>query len=100
MRRRIDEIEYRPSIGLLHSDGSITRQYLECKLDRFADADKLGQEIKNATGVNLKGFISELRKAGDNTLDFVLAVKNWMQSHKQPSGVEKLVLEAIGDLHE
>lgn len=87
-RRRSDEKTYRPSVGLLHSDGSVTRHYLNVSQDKFSDAET---ELERLPGMN--GVIEELGKAADDALDFAAELRRRLSG--LPEGVRTAVLEAL-----
>lgn len=70
MRRRIDEREHRPRIGLLDREGRIHVAYLDCSGDKLVDE---AESRKN--GGDFGGMIEELKAEGDGALDFAEAVK-------------------------
>lgn len=93
-RRRIDEINHRPSVGLLHADGTIERHYLNCADDKFVD----GADLKAlAGGVDYQAFIESLAELGDQALDFAAAVRQALDREKVPQAVRQLILTALED---
>jgi len=91
IRRKSDEIAYQPSVGILHSDGSIKRHRLDTSIDRFHPKS----ETRDAIAVNMKEFIQSLESLGEHGLDFREAVKRHLASDKVENSVRGIVLEAI-----
>lgn len=89
-RRKSDEIDYKPMVGLLKEDGFIERYYLDVSKDKFCDADPAIE--KESLGDEL---IEELRKMADGTLDFVEALQRYMDKEETDQSVKDIILEAI-----
>jgi DNA repair exonuclease SbcCD nuclease subunit len=81
MRRRINEMEYRPSCGLLHEDGTISRHYFDTTQDVFAkytENETIVERILDASQ-----FVAGLRDLDSGeALDFLLAVRRWLEENK------------------
>ena len=91
-RRRINEIDHRPSVGLLHADGTIERHYLNCENDKFVD----GADLKALTDtVDYQAFIESLAELGDQAMDFAAAVRQTLDREKVPQTVRQLILTAL-----
>ena len=86
-RRKSDEKNLMPCVGLLWSDGSITRKKLDTREDRWidnvADAEVLA-------GADSTEFIRELESLGDAALDYAAAVKR-----RLANGVSKECREVV-----
>lgn len=99
MRRKADEIDHKPSVGLLHSDKEkglwVERHYLDVSKDRFADAPILGKLA--GAGIDADAFLAELAELGDKAEDFAESVRLFFDRHKVPAGVRHAVLEAMGE---
>lgn len=91
MRRKSDEKDYQPTVGLLHSDGQIVRIPLECK-DKWEDTDL---DEKETVSQEVENFMEFLAKVGDVALDFGEAVKRYLDDNRVGSGVRKLVMQAL-----
>lgn len=93
MRRKIDEISYRPQVGLLYEDGSIEPHYLDTSKDKFIDIDEAKQ--KEQQELDTTAFLNELKGLGSDSLDFRDTIYKYMDSKKIDSDVRELVLESI-----
>lgn len=93
MRRKSDEKDYQPCIGLLYGDGMIERHKLDTSIDKFVDVS----EADEAESMNMDGFIEELESLGESGLNFVEAVERFIQKNKNDitEGAEKFVREAL-----
>ena len=96
MRRHADEIAHRPSVGLIHADGTVTRHYLDCSEDKFTDEAHRAGEILTGDDPALAEFIADLGDAGaPEALDFSAAVRRYIEETKPPAAVAGLLLEVI-----
>lgn len=78
MRRRADEIDHRPRIGVLFADGRTKTEELDTTADEFRDREELaGLE---SFDVNLDGFVQELRDVGDTAMDFADACRRVLRN--------------------
>lgn len=93
MRRKSDEADYKPSVGLLYSDGSIERHYLDTSKDKMlAGKEALSEAVQ---GIGFEGFLEELSTLGRSAIDFTEAVKQTLQREKIPDSVRDIVLQVM-----
>lgn len=71
MRRKKDEINHKPSVGLIYSDGTVKRHYLDCSQDKFLEESELDKILGS---LDMEDLITELGNLGDVSLDFREAV--------------------------
>lgn len=95
MRRHTDERDNKPSVGLLKSDGSVSRHYLSCENDRFADAE-LVKQFESATGIDLTDFVEELLSNHSEPMLFSNIVLRWLEREKPDDEVRKIMLRCTG----
>jgi len=94
MRRKTDEADYKPWVGLIHSDASVTPHYLDISKDKL-DLSK-PDNVDPALALDVEEFLSELDNLSVNPLDFCLAVERYVTEHKNLSiETAKTLLEAI-----
>ena len=93
MRRKSDEINSTPSMGLLFNDGSIERVYLDCEKDVFINPHTLRDMVGEIDGVDVSGFIEELESAESNGLDFVEILIKYIKDKKVNKHVKKILLD-------
>lgn len=92
IRRRADEMDYKPSVGILYSDGSIKRHFLDTSADRFADSDNVG-EVQKRT--DAKEFLEELGGLEASSLDFHAAVMHCMDQQQVSQDTREIVLKCL-----
>lgn len=92
-RRRSDEVDHRPSVGVLTADGKIKRHYLDVSKDLFLDEPDL--EKTKEYLLNAHGFIQELSALNDAVLDFREAIRHALDREQVPEGVRKWVLTSM-----
>jgi hypothetical protein len=93
MRRNIDQRDYEPMVGLLHSDGTVKPHFLDCSEDKFIDEERTGAEP--ITGLDLTRFMEELEELGGGELDFRSAMDFYFKRTEVDKSVQKIVLEAM-----
>jgi hypothetical protein len=94
-RRRSDEVEHRPSVGLLNTDGKMTRHYLDVSQDQFTDPETIIGVLSETTGVDLSGFVAELGSLGDTLIDWPAALRRFLKRRKARPEVRRAVLKAL-----
>lgn len=92
MRRKSDEINYKPQVGLLLEDGSVEPHYLDTSQDKYIDIPEATEEGE----FDMKAFIKELEELGDTALDFVDAMKQYIRTKKISPEAKTIILEAMG----
>jgi len=91
-RRKSDEIDYTPWVGLLYDDGTIEPHLLDCSDDIITETVSR-RDPKDDVG--LQEFLEELTKLQDTGLDFEEAMKRVLEEKKPSPAVRKLILEAM-----
>ena len=95
MRRKTDERDYRPSVSLLHADGTVTRHYLDISQDKFIEVTEAEEAVEKI--LDMTAFVSGLQDLEANdALDFVAAVKRFLKDNKVVGRVAEIILEATG----
>jgi len=97
IRRSSNERSYKPCVGLLRSDGSITRHYLECEDDLFLDIKEEAQQNKEGLEILLEEFAEELESLHNEGTSFKEVVRRWVAKTKLPDLVRDFILKAISD---
>ena len=88
-RRKQDEKDHKPSIGMLKKNGTVERHFLDTSEDKFSDNG--GERISNS---DVSGFLWELKELGDVAINFSDAVKRILDNGVSEE-VRKIVLEAM-----
>ncbi len=95
MRRRNDERDYKPSVGLLHEDKTITRHYLDVSQDKFVDLAAIAFELTDGSDDRMREFVQELEELGDKALDFHAAVEKHLANYNTSAGTKQRVLQYL-----
>jgi DNA repair exonuclease SbcCD nuclease subunit len=95
MRRKSDEIDYKPAIWLLHQDGTVEPHYLGIKQDKYIDVNKLQKKITE--DIDMSSCMEELEKLTEVSLDFKEALWIYTNTHKCSKKIVDILLEATGD---
>ncbi len=92
IRRKIDEMDYKPRLGILYSDGTIKEHLLDTSIDKFKPREELIEEME----VDLKSFVKELESLGDHGLDFPAAVRKALDLMPEvPGPVKEMALKCL-----
>lgn len=96
MRRKSDEINRNPWVGILQQNGDIWPRRLDAQYDKFRTPDS---KIETATGVDATELLSLLQRAGDAVVTYREAVavemKRIFKRDKIASGIDKMVLDEL-----
>lgn len=90
-RRRIDERNYRPMVGLLLASGKIVPYYMDVCQDKFIEQAEKLEELQYS---GFSEFVTELERLESDGLDFVDALTRAMKMTVSKEG-RKLILEAL-----
>lgn len=93
MRRRSDEGDYRPWVGLLGENGSVRRHYLDTSKDVF---DSGGEVVVAEQTVEMQAFFAGLVGLQQDELDFRVVVNAALSASNVSEGCKRRVLEAVG----
>ncbi len=96
IRRRSDEKDYQPSVGLLRADGTVERHYLDVKSDKISSSSKRKKPAHESLQHNYDKFIAEMQKTADQGIDFEKAVRDWIRDHEVLAPVADILLQSIG----
>jgi hypothetical protein len=91
IRRKSDEMEYRPRVGILYSDGTIKCRYLDTSGDKFHEVEADRPEVP----VNMQDFIDGLEELGEHGLNFREAVENHLRTEEVSKRTKQIILEAL-----
>lgn len=95
MRRKMDEREYRPCVGLIYNTkekDNVQRHYLDHSGDIFLEEE---QVIKAMSGIGTESFLEELSGLSDAAIDFGDAVKRILDRKKVSDTVKKIILSLV-----
>lgn len=92
IRRKSDEVRYRPRAWVLEADGSIIPHALDTTEDVFAAQ----AEEKEHDLPDMQKFLEELTALGEEGVDFRKEVKRYLTAHKEVTEpVRKIILTAM-----
>lgn len=92
-RRRTDDIDYRPHVGLLRDDMTIEPHYLDTSLDVISDDHLVSRELPR--GPRPDALIAELKELGDGSIDFREAVRVRLGNPQITDSVREIVLRSL-----
>jgi len=96
MVRKSDERGHKPSVGILHESGKLTRHYLDISKDNYFDPlEGMESTLRGESDEYAREAIAELEALGDLGLDFKSSVNQWAEVHKVRDSVRKLLLEMM-----
>lgn len=90
IRRKADEKDYRPRVGLLYSNGEVEQHCLE--LDDVFHDDAVERD---AQAFDMRAFISGLEGLGEQGLDFKEAILQHMEREKTDDATRQIILAAL-----
>jgi len=91
IRRKSDEINYQPSVGILYSNGTVVRYFLDTETDRFHVKEEQPEEVP----INMQEFIKGLEELGEHGLNFREAVENHLRNEEVDKRTKQIILEAL-----
>lgn len=94
MRRKTDERDYRPGVGLLMGDGSVQRHYLDTTQDAFIELTAAAETVDRL--LDMTEFVEGLRGLGANdALDFDASVRRFLTNNEVPDRVREIILASL-----
>jgi len=93
MRRKADEITYKPQVALLLTSGAFRVIELDTSEDKFIDLDQALSLVEKT--LDMSDFIAELSTLGAKGLDFLEAIQRFVKDNKVDDRVRKIILESI-----
>lgn len=93
MRRKSDEIDYKPQVGLLLESGEVISHYLDISKDKYLET--MENEIEPEE-LDMTSFIKELEKLGDTVLDFKERVEQlFLHTKKISIQAKQIIINAM-----
>ena len=97
IRRHQNEIDERPSVGLIHLDGSITREYFDTSIDIFADRR---EEWQGTSTDGLDDFLESLDELDLESIDFPSQLRKAVEEPGVRKEVRDLLLKVLDGICE
>lgn len=95
MRRKSDEINYKPRVGILLADGSIVSKELKTQDDKFIQPENQIKGLDDEVAAKMRSFIEELSEVADNAINYSEAVKRYIRDKKPPKSVRRLLIASL-----
>ena len=96
LRRKSNEKEYCPQVGLLRKDGQVDPHWLDTKRDKYLNLENDGLFHKETKDV--REFFQCLEELGTTSLDFAQAVKEYLQTAKVDENVKRVILKSLENI--
>lgn len=93
MRRKSDEVDYKPMVGLLEDDGSVTVHYLDTSKDKHLDVEDA--KDKEDVDVEALEFIKELKALDADSLDFRDSMRQYIEAASLNRRVKELITQCM-----
>lgn len=98
MIQKSSEINIRPSIGLIWSNGTIERFRLDTSQDKYVDWDDAMDLLNKHKDVDMEEVLAQLKKLGGRkNYDFKEALEQYFLSFKVPKKIRRHIFQALGD---
>lgn len=94
LRRKKDELDYTPQVGILLADGTIKTHKLDCSKDKFVETSEVTKDSEWPE-LNLDELITDLKNIKDKGYDFVQSVKRFLKQNKIDKYISQIVMEAL-----
>jgi hypothetical protein len=98
MRRHADEKDYRPSLGLLWSNGRFTREPLDCSADSFLEVEGLEKALERTLQMDFDGLAAELSLLHAEKRNYASIVRHVLEKERVDPETKSIVLRALGAL--
>lgn len=95
IRRKSDELDYKPCVGLLHDDGHVTMHFLDTSNDKFFQTKEAAVET---TGLDPELFMRVLKKLADQPIQFRAVVASYFltpEGHVLQEDAKQIIRECL-----
>jgi DNA repair exonuclease SbcCD nuclease subunit len=93
MRRKSDEMDYKPSVGLIFDDGLVGKYHLDCSKDKLVQLD--GRRKENEENDNFVEVCNNIQEMKIQGLDYREYVTRWLERHPQVQEVNNFLMQAL-----
>lgn len=94
MRRKSNEANYKPWVGLIHASGKVSTHYLDTSQDIMTVLEPQ-EEQNSAIAAEISDFLDELSNLQATRLDFRTAMERTMDQHQVNEQVRTAIREAM-----
>lgn len=95
MRRRNQEKDYQPRVGLLCASGRILTHWISKKNEKFKNMEEDLKGNFARTNQDMADMLHGLKEAQEHNFDFIEAIEFLMKEYSVNNKVRKLLLEAL-----
>lgn len=93
LRRKADEINYKPRVGIVYRSGKIEQYFLETEDDKFIDMDGACAIIEKA--LDATDFLEELSTIGGKIVDFAEAVERFCERNDISKRIKSILSKSM-----
>lgn len=91
IRRKSDEIDYRPAAWVLYSDGTVKPKFFDTCIDRFHE----NVEKRESTPFDMRHLIEEMKRLGEEGINFREAVLHHLDANEIDKATRQIILKAM-----
>lgn len=95
IRRKSDEIDSKPRVGILYDDGTIQAHYFHTPYDRFHKNAAAREAKAESEAFDMTEFLTDLESLGEQAADFQEAVRRYLRKKGVPKSVRSITLRAL-----
>lgn len=93
IRRKSDEMDHKPHVGIIFDDGTIEKQYLNTSQDKWREG--ISEAAAQVTGISVDEFLETVRALADKGFNYNQAVRDYCSKFDVSSNVRKLMLNIL-----
>lgn len=90
-----DQRAYRPRVGLLHADGTVTQHFLNVDNEKWSDKKEDVAAVEAVTDTDMVGLVEDLLKLRDKGYDWPTIVKRECERRKLRPGVRDALTKYV-----
>ncbi len=95
MRRKSDEKDYQPAIGILTRSGKVIRHELDVSQDKFLTTEEVMERVLNS-GAIFGDFAKTLENLGEGPINFSELCRQVLESSSKGEAVRNVVIRLLG----
>ena len=95
LRRKADEIGYKPQVGLLYDDGMVKPHYLDTSQDKIESIEKTTANDE----LDITAFMAELNELGGDVLDFETAIERYVEKNGVTKPIREIIQRVLENVH-
>lgn len=99
IRRKLDELKYRPRVGIIHKRGEVEFHYLDTSEEKFIE-NKTDQSsvIESKFLAETEQFVEKLKEINTTGINFISTVERFLQDNIVSGGVRDVIIKAISEV--